>query len=139
MDELNDKREETGKKQMRQARLQQEHLTRLMDDYYNVASERSLDEVQFGFNISMLMEILGQWQDKIDDKTKPDQYNKLSKMRTACVEMLTHQMSLRQKLSFSIVETKKWQEQWRTQHDKAVKLEDELRAFKAQTEFNNEK
>lgn len=138
MDELNEKKENNRKKEFAQSKLLWKHQQRLMDDYYVAASERNLDEVQFGYNVSMLMEILQDWQDKIDEKNRPDQHKKLSKMRMACVEMLTHQMSLRQKLSFSIVESKKWRDQWKIQADKVKLLEEQIKAINAQNQFNAE-
>lgn len=138
MEDLNEKKEEQRKKERGQAQLHHSWQMRIWDDYYAAANERNLDEVQFGFNISMLMEILQGWAEKVDQKTKPDQYKKLMAMRTACVEMLTHQMSLRQKLSWSIMESKKWEQQWKLQTEKNKLLEEELNALKSQQQFNEE-
>ena len=110
----------------------------LMDRYYLGAVESSMEDLQYQYNNSMLMDIIKDWIDKVDETKKPDQFKKLNTMMRSLIEMFVHQSSFKSKLAFSIVESEKWKDQWNIQYKKNVELEEEIRSLKAQLQFNEE-
>ncbi len=138
LDELKVKRAENKLKELSQIELSKKYDSLMMNRYYLGAVESSMEDLQFQYNNSMLMDVLKEWIEKVDKKQKPDQYKKLTIMMTACVEMFVHQSGFKSKLAYSIVETEKWKDQWKIQQNKNIILEDEITSLKAQIQFNEE-
>lgn len=106
------------------------------EDYSNAYSERCLEEIDYDYQATMIMEIIKGWAEAIDPEKKPKQHKELNAIFSGALTMYVYKESQRRKMATAIVEMKSAQMEASKKQIKIQELQKEIKSLKSVIEFN---